>query len=109
MGGWECSDCKGSCEQERIDARLKQQARSSRAAQAEVVDVEEELGYQTASSTTMTVTVASTTEQQGYYVCGTCREYPTWVCNGVGQWVECPDCTMKAAEAEYPVQQYPYQ
>ncbi|KAF8865125.1 hypothetical protein BDZ45DRAFT_580891 [Acephala macrosclerotiorum] len=106
--GWECSDCKVSCEQERVDARLKQQARSSRVAQAEVVEVEGEPGYQTASSTTMTVTVASASEQQVYYECGTCREYPGWVDNGVGEWIECPECAPRAGEPGYTVQQYSY-
>ncbi|CZR60519.1 uncharacterized protein PAC_10415 [Phialocephala subalpina] len=108
--GWECSGCKNSCEQERVDARLKQQARS-RASHAEVIEVDEEPGYQTASSATMTITSASTAEQQGYYEtreCGTCREYPGWADNGVGEWIECPECTPRAAEAGYPVQQYSY-
>ncbi len=68
---------------------------------ADPTEVEDEPGYQTASS--VTVTAISTAYAPEYYECLSCRGSAGWVDNGYGQWEECPACTPRVADAAYPV------
>ncbi|KUJ15771.1 uncharacterized protein LY89DRAFT_587406 [Mollisia scopiformis] len=104
VDGWECPNCKSSCEQDRIDARLKKQ-QHQKAMVVDPTEPDDEVGYQTASSVTTTVP-STAADPSTYYECGTCREYSGWVYDGIGEWNECPDCTTRVAEASYPVDDY---
>ncbi|KAE8453999.1 hypothetical protein EG329_007775 [Mollisiaceae sp. DMI_Dod_QoI] len=112
---WECPTCKASCEQERIEARLKQHRQ--RASAVDPTEVEDEPGYQAASSATVdavsmadaqyecledetgyqtassaTVDAVSSSSAMEYYECPTCPGGRGWVDNGFGQWDACPTC-----------------
>lgn len=101
--GWDCPNCKVSCEQDRIDTRMSQLQRQ-RAAVLNPTDVGSEVGYQATSSTTAITSTA--TDTSAFYSCGTCQESSGWRDNGMGAWEACPDCTPKQADAPYPADDY---
>lgn len=96
--GWECPTCKTSCEQERIDVRMKRQQRRGTA----VVDqAEEEEQEEAAFGAASSVTATATSAAPELYSCDTCVQYPGWALSEMGEWVPCPDCRAQPDYYDY--------